>query len=500
MRNIIFNWAIFLLLMLTFSCKDDLEESKLEIDFTADTQEILAGDTVNFKDLSVGNPSKWNWTFEGADPSSSVLHSPSVIYPSPGTYTVKLVVSRGSDSTSLIREGFVTVGYPEVTAGFTASATSVIQGESITFTDQSKGIPTAWVWEFIPSGGGETLTSSEQNPTVTFGEPGVYSVKLTVTNPNGSDELIKTDEITIIDASSVEAGFSANLLSTYAGGTINFTDASIGTANAWAWTFEGGTPATSTEQNPSVTYASPGRYKVTLVASNDFKSSEKSVDDFVLVIPSEGLVAFYPFDGSEKDTGPNGFDPVQLGEVVFTGTDRLTGTNKTAVFDGSSALIVPDNDAFNFGTADFSVSCWVKTGLTNKMFIWMESGKGGSKDNQAWHRMGNNTSTQLLQLATEDQDGGSFVSVGENGRVSDDVWHHTVCVREGLVTRVYVDGVKVGEATAKAVKNVSNEADFKIGVQEGTGGFNNYFNGQMDDMIIYGKALTDEEVAELFGL
>lgn len=108
----------------------------------------------------------------------------------------------------------------------------------------------------------------------------------------------------------------------------------------------------------------------------------------------------------------------------------------------------------------------------------------------------------MVGLATEDSGGGSFTSVSEDegGNVSDNTWHHVVAVRQGVNTHVYIDGVRVDGATAPAVKNVSNNAPFKIGAQKGTGGFNNWYNGLMDDIIVYNRALSADEINELFGL
>ena len=64
------------------------------------------------------------------------------------------------------------------------------------------------------------------------------------------------------------ADFSGNPLSGCAPMTVNFTDLSLNTPTSWNWTFTGGTPASSTLQNPSVTYNTPGTYSVTLVATN----------------------------------------------------------------------------------------------------------------------------------------------------------------------------------------------------------------------------------------
>ncbi|HMU70866.1 MAG TPA: PKD domain-containing protein, partial [Chitinophagales bacterium] len=64
--------------------------------------------------------------------------------------------------------------------------------------------------------------------------------------------------------------------------TVVFDDMSVG-ATSWSWTFPGGTPATSTLQNPTVVYATPGTYDVTLVASNIVGESESTTTGYVTV-------------------------------------------------------------------------------------------------------------------------------------------------------------------------------------------------------------------------
>jgi len=79
-------------------------------------------------------------------------------------------------------------------AAFTASATNIDVGDSVTFTDQSSNNPNSWSWTFesgTPSG------SSAQNPTVTYNTAGTFDVSLTVANSAGSDTETKTNYITV---------------------------------------------------------------------------------------------------------------------------------------------------------------------------------------------------------------------------------------------------------------------------------------------------------------
>lgn len=64
------------------------------------------------------------------------------------------------------------------------------------------------------------------------------------------------------------AAFSTSDSTVCAGSTVNFTSLSEGTITNYTWTFPGGTPATSTEQNPVVTYSQAGTYDVTLTVSD----------------------------------------------------------------------------------------------------------------------------------------------------------------------------------------------------------------------------------------
>jgi poly(3-hydroxybutyrate) depolymerase len=65
-----------------------------------------------------------------------------------------------------------------------------------------------------------------------------------------------------------DANFSADNVSIGLGESVNFTDTSTGNPTSWQWTFEGGTPSSSTEKNPVVTYSSLGSFSVTLKATN----------------------------------------------------------------------------------------------------------------------------------------------------------------------------------------------------------------------------------------
>ena len=84
------------------------------------------------------------------------------------------------------------------------------------------------------------------------------------------------------------ADFTSDFTTVNEGSFIQFTDTSTvgvgGTAiTAWAWTFTGGTPSTSTSQNPSIVYNTAGNYEVSLQVTNDDGSDTKTVPNYITV-------------------------------------------------------------------------------------------------------------------------------------------------------------------------------------------------------------------------
>ncbi len=79
-------------------------------------------------------------------------------------------------------------------------------------------------------------------------------------------------------------GANANVMSACVNDPIAFKDASWKAGvTSWAWSFPGATPSTSTSQNPTVTYAAPGWYDVTLTVSNSVGSDTKTIQHMVYI-------------------------------------------------------------------------------------------------------------------------------------------------------------------------------------------------------------------------
>lgn len=179
-------------------------------------------------------------------------------------------------------------------ADFAASATTIAAGCTIDFIDLTSGTPFEWNWSFE---GGTPATSNEQNPNgISYDQPGVYSVTLTVINPLGEDTHQKTDYITITEAAAPIVAFEADQTSGCTGMIVHFTDLSENCPNDWQWSFEPntvsfveGTDANS--QNPVVQFNEDANYTVILAAGNASGGNEEQIENYIqtggLAIPYE---------------------------------------------------------------------------------------------------------------------------------------------------------------------------------------------------------------------
>jgi PKD repeat protein len=87
----------------------------------------------------------------------------------------------------------------------------------------------------------------------------------------------------VFPAAVFDASFTASATDICEGESVNFYDSSSGNAISWEWTFEGGTPATSTLQNPVVMYEIAGTYDVSLTVSDGVEVSTATLQDYITV-------------------------------------------------------------------------------------------------------------------------------------------------------------------------------------------------------------------------
>jgi len=249
--------------------------------FSGNQTSVYIHDSVLFTDESTNTPTSWKWTLPGGLPDSSNIQNPTVHYDTVGVFDVTLEVSNNGGSSTETKTGYMTVTLPPApVAAFSGNQTTVYIHDSVLFTDESTNTPTSWKWTFP---GGLPDSSNIQNPTVHYDTVGVFDVALEVSNNGGSSTENKTGYMTVTLPPAPIAAFSAIPTEIYMGEPVTFSDESTNGPTSWIWTFTGGTPATSTDQNPIVSYDSMGTFDVTLEVSNYGGTSTETKISYITV-------------------------------------------------------------------------------------------------------------------------------------------------------------------------------------------------------------------------
>jgi len=236
------------------------------------------------------------------------------------------------------------------TADFSGTPTTILEGESVTFTDLST-YAVEWDWSF-----GDGGTSTDANPVYTYSTAGTYTVSLTVTNPIDSDTHTKTDYITVNpNTNPPVSDFVADQTTVTMGTTVNFTDQSANFPTSWEWTFDGGDIASSNDQNPSVVYNTPGIYTVELTTSNGYGqgTTETKVDYITVTLPDycdasqddDGYmyVADFEMNTISNSSGAAGYtDFTSLSTDVIAGDTYTVSVNAGGAYDYNQCIIWVD--------------------------------------------------------------------------------------------------------------------------------------------------------------
>ena len=136
-------------------------------------------------------------------------------------------------------------------------------------------------WPTEPDGNGPSLILCDPDSDNSLAENWMASLNF-VTKNNIGDSIYATPGFTECTFPPI-AGFSADQTEIFTGESVNFTDLSLNDPTSWQWTFESGTPATSTGQNPTVVYNTTGTFDVTLVVTNEGGSGTATYTDYIIV-------------------------------------------------------------------------------------------------------------------------------------------------------------------------------------------------------------------------
>jgi PKD repeat protein len=233
-----------------------------QVNFTATPTTAPAGTPIQFNFVPVNGVAYTGWLWYFGDGTTSTLANPTHSYASQGNYTVKLVAFKNVGGDSIVKNNFVTITAP-LQSNFTATPTTAPVGTPIQFNFVPvNGVAyTGWLWYF-----GDGTTSTLANPTHSYVSQGSYTITMVAFRNSGGDSIVKNNFVTITAPLST-VDFTFTPANAPAGTPVQFTSTVTGSTPVASYLWQFGTNLTSTIQNPSFVYSSPGAYIVKLIVT-----------------------------------------------------------------------------------------------------------------------------------------------------------------------------------------------------------------------------------------
>ena len=227
-------------------------------------------------------------------------------------------------------------------------------------------------------------------------------------------------------------------------------------------------------------------------------------------VPTNGLVGYYPFNGNANDESGNGNNGTVIGATLTT--DRTQNSNSCYNFNinnwtwgaGGDEIYIPYNNSFN--TTNITVSTWfMKTsiGVQNEGSTIINRFQYGysSPNGQTWAiglPYGDNTliSTTIIQASNQNNQQ-AISAIGS--QIALNTWYNVVFTFDGLELKQYINGIFItsNNLTGFTLNTVGNSG-ISIGVSDQANGHWGAFGGKIDDIGIWNRALTQEEITALY--
>jgi hypothetical protein len=214
-------------------------------------------------------------------------------------------------------------------------------------------------------------------------------------------------------------------------------------------------------------------------------------------VPTDGLVGWWPFNGNANDESGNGNN----GVVYLAGLtdDRFSSPNAAFIFNnGPDKITVPNSNDLQL-TNSFTISCWIKTlpntyGTGNEYYNILS--KWGSSGD-ASYQLAINPSGNVFFSTHSNSNSTELVS---NSILSFDSWYQLLYTQQNNSGKLYVNGVLEAESENMNIPMIMNNYVL-FGSNEVPLGYypsSLAFEGKIDDIAIYNRALTPQEIQNLY--
>ena len=382
-------------------------------------------------------------------------------------------------------------------------ATIIVNGESFVIGN----VAGKFVWDL--GGSGET-TFSDKDDYIEI-EIGDSDYRITFEGFGSILFSVEARNIMSSSSSSSSSGEYSSSSSSSSGGYSSSSSSSSGgySSSSSSSSSEGYSSSSSSSSSSSGGHSSSsssssseGYSSSSSSSSSEGYSSSSSSSSYGFI--DKDLIAHYKMNDNAANTTVTDSQENANGTFIDAAgdpnTDAHTTTgkiNEALTFDGSDDYInCTDWAGFQFGASqDFSVACWFKTSTTGtlkRLVSWQNSAS-----NPYW-AVRIETSNYLRCLFRDS--GGTLGSATDSINVCDGGWHHAVATmdRDGAM-KIYLDGnYRVQDSNISDVGDLDSDQPLVIGCRYEGSTVTQVMNGDIDDVRIYNRALTQDDITLLW--
>lgn len=230
-----------------------------------------------------------------------------------------------------------------------------------------------------------------------------------------------------------------------------------------------------------------------VVSRNDYGESVSNVWHFTTAtggLPTDGLVAYYPFNGNANDESGNYNNGMSIGAILTP--DRFNIPNKAYSFNGINSYINVTHTSSIQPTGGLTLSSWFNLNSLNRTSSIL--GKG-YESNIGWYSLRYDSASQKIdfQINFTGYVGGPHYTVSTFSFIQPYMWYHVTATYDGSNMKIYLNGYPENTSFIPGTLG-SNYGDLKIG--KCAEGYN--LNGALDDIRIYNRALSNSEIQLLY--
>ena len=207
----------------------------------------------------------------------------------------------------------------------------------------------------------------------------------------------------------------------------------------------------------------------------------------------KGLIAFYPFSGNANDESGNGING-KITKAVLT-TDRNGEQNAAYYFNGSSYIQLPFSSLYNFGSTDsFTISAWIMPEQSFKSVAEALVVKSPFADNHTLAQW--NYGIYLINKKGMSGYADTHVLQGSSTLSKNETWYNITSTYSNGIWKLYINCILEKQDLSKT-KYILQDGYSRITFGKKGGAFGDWFKGKMDEVRIYNRVLSEEEILSL---